>query len=230
MSKHSLYGFDIGTLRYRQARGGVAQLVRGEALEPDGLRCPVEGPPAEVVVTQHAALRSGEHQVIADTAGDLVRQWVDEEAREGDRTALVRFRGAEDGLAVDLRHRFGDQQSASGQVDSLRLEGREFTPSKSCVREDPHDQAVRFRGVGEIGDLGVGQKGLLGLTDPGQADADSHVSRKPTVPDRFGQQEREDAVRLPNRRGSEPSIGEPTDPLAYIGVGHCRERYAFPDR
>nr|WP_239145960.1 hypothetical protein [Actinoplanes couchii] len=172
--------------------------MRGEALEPDGFRGPVEGAPAEVVVAQHAALRRGEHQVVAAPADDLVRQRVDEEAWERDRTALVRFRRTEDGLAVDLRHRLGDQQAAPGQVDSLDLEGGEFTPAESCVGEDSHDQAVRFGGVCEIGDLGVRQERLLGLADSGQADADGHVAGKSAVPDRFGQQEREDAMRLPN--------------------------------
>jgi hypothetical protein len=110
----------------------------------------------------------------------------------------MRLRGAEDSLAADLGHRLGDQQPSPHEVDAFDLERGEFTPPQSGVGEHPDDQAVRSRCVGEIGDLGVRQEDLLGFADAGKSDSRSHVAGKPAIPDRDGEQEREDAVSLPN--------------------------------
>ena len=73
------------------------------------LRRSVEDAPAEVVVAEHAAFRRGEYEVIAAAVGGLNLQRIYQEARDRDGPALVSLRGAEDGLAVDLGHRLGDE-------------------------------------------------------------------------------------------------------------------------
>ncbi|GAA0431652.1 hypothetical protein Aca07nite_18470 [Actinoplanes capillaceus] len=67
---------------------------------------------------------------------------------------------------------------------------------------------MRLGGIGEVGDLGVRQEHLLRLADPGEPYAGGHVAGETAVAERLRQQEREDAVRLPNGWGAETGVGQ----------------------
>jgi hypothetical protein len=105
------------TQRIRQHHGNPCR--SGTPIEAAAAeRGPERGDTQRLVVADAA-----EHKVVRVPTVHAVREVVDEDARDGDLTALVGLRGAPDEtLALDWRHRLDDRGTTSRQVDSLHLE------------------------------------------------------------------------------------------------------------
>jgi hypothetical protein len=82
-------------------------------------------------------------------------EFLDEEAGDRDRATLVVLRRALHQLPGDLGERHRHRHPAPQHVEPGHPQRRRLAPSQTCVRQEPHQQAVPTAGVRERGDLVV---------------------------------------------------------------------------
>ncbi|MCU1689622.1 MAG: hypothetical protein JWN20_1550 [Jatrophihabitantaceae bacterium] len=97
---------------------------------------------------QHIAMDGGEDEVSTGTVGEEGVELVGEEARQWDRSGLVRFRCAPgQGPAVDLGDALTDVEPPPDQVDVLGAQRRQLRPPQPAVGEDQDRRRVGAVGL-----------------------------------------------------------------------------------
>jgi hypothetical protein len=195
VAEYPLHSLDVGTGGHRQARGGVPQLVRHQAVQPHRGGGPVEAGPTEDPVPEHSpAAQAAEDQVVRRPVVQVPAQLVGEEGGEGHRAAFIALGGAPGQHAVDLDDGLGHLDPPPLQVDPLDLERSQLAPAQPAVGQDEHHEAVgghdlplpvRKPGVrprpaclvGEAVHLRVGQIAPAGLLEARQVDPVAGIAR-----------------------------------------------------
>src|SRR3954470_14024464 len=224
----------------------MPKLVRHESLESQRRCGPVEARSAEHPVAQHSpGPKASEDEIVGSPVRYLLAQILSDEARDGNRSALVPLGDAPSQHSVDLNDRLGDLDPAPTKVDPLHLQGGQLAPAQPAVGEDEHDDAVgghdlplavRESGtspettclVREAVDLGMREVPPPSLLDSGQVDLLARVPGKPSVPHGEIEDEAEDSEVLADRSGGGTFRVLLRHPRLDVGVRHSHELSGGP--
>ena len=142
MSQHALHHLDVGASAYRQARRGVAQVVRCEGRQTKRPHRWIEDVAPEAAVIEQAAARVDEHQIAWAASGEHRYEFLRHQRRQRHRTASVRLRSDSVGLAVAIRDVVLHLHPATHQVDVFDAQRSCFTPAQSCVAQEQHQRSI----------------------------------------------------------------------------------------
>jgi len=130
-----------------------------------------EDRPSPVGQPQDAAVRHGEYEIIGALALDGRRDLAGQEAGHRDGTGLVRFRGAENDTATDVREGPADVDPAAVQVDIADAQGGGLAPAQARVSEQQDEQAGVPGLGGQVAELAMSQDYVVAALNAGQAQA-----------------------------------------------------------
>ncbi|MDN5766363.1 MAG: hypothetical protein L0H96_22760 [Humibacillus sp.] len=181
----------------------MPQLMRGQPVQPGERGRPVEGASAEVHQPQHPATWGREHERVRATAGHLLGELVDEEPGHGHGSGLVRLRGAERGLPVDLGDGLGDLEPPAHQVDAADTERGQLPEPQPRVGQGQDDEPVLPCRLSKARHVGRGQEPLVGLRGLREGDTLGRVSRDAPAFHSVGEHEGQHAVALSHGRPGE---------------------------